>query len=111
MIRLNKPVKLMEWGEGTSTLNQVWREIGQGTIRSVKKKNGTTTMLVEVENVVVKQNEKDNYLKVLQQGEGMTPRSQSWGEVAMGQLAACQVEGTKTMLQIEIATAAKVSKY
>lgn len=110
MIRLNKPVKLMEWGEGTNTLNQVWSEMGLGIIRTAKCKDGVTTIVVEAQGRVAKKNSNDDFVKVLQQGEGMTPRSLAWGEVAMGRLRTIEAAGGKTVLYIEVKVATKVGR-
>lgn len=110
MIRLNKPVKLLEWGEGVNTLNQVWNEMASGQIVSARRKDGVMTMVVEVSGSVVKKNAKDDAIKVAQQGEGMTARSQKWGEVAMGRLKGLETAGGKTTVQIEIAAATKVGR-
>lgn len=110
MIRVNKPVKLLEWGQGTSTLNQNWHEMATGEILSAKRKDGVTTMIVEVKGAVAKKNPNDDAIKVAQQGEGMTSRSSSWGEVAMGRLHSIQALGGKTTVYVEISNATKVGK-
>ncbi len=109
MIRLNKPVKLMEWGEGTNTVNQVWTEIGQGSIRTAKQRDGLTSLEIELKGQLEKKNRKDNSIKVVQQGEGMAARSQHWGEVAMGKLRSIESASGKTLINIDIPTAAKIS--
>src|SRR5262245_26755518 len=107
MIRLSKPVKLYEWGEGTNTVNQVWRELGQGKIVSSKRKDLVTTLTVELGSAFNKGNARDNAIKLAQQGEGMTARSDKWGEVAIGRLKS--VEGGRSIV-IEIPVATKISK-
>ncbi len=110
MIRLNKPVKLLEWGEGTNTLNQIWMEIGQGSIRSARQKDGLTTLVVEMPGPFEKKNKRDDAIKIAQPGEGMTARSQAWGEVAMGKLRSVEPAGGRSLVHIEIPTAAKIGK-
>jgi hypothetical protein len=111
MIREHKPVKLLEWGEGTNTLNQVWTEMGQGKISGpVKRKDGVTTMVVELNGNVEKKNAKDNSVKVAQIGEGMTACSDKWGEVASGTLKSLTNSGGKTIAIVLITNATKVSK-
>ncbi|HEY9867907.1 MAG TPA: hypothetical protein V6D08_01760 [Candidatus Obscuribacterales bacterium] len=109
MIRLNKPVKLYEWGEGTNTLNQVWNEVGQGRILSFKRQGGAATLVVEMDGKLVKKNQRDNSLKIAQQGEGMTARSERWGEVVMGKLKSVEERSGKSVLAIDVPFAAKVS--
>ena len=106
MIRLNKPVKLLEWGEGTNTLNQNWHIIGEGKIEQAKQKDGATTLTVTMSGPFNKKNKEDNAIKVVQEGEGMTTHSTNWGEVAVGTLES--VDGAR--VSIHIATAAKLSK-
>src|SRR5215470_13722503 len=108
MIRLNRPVKLLEWGEGTNTLNQRWEEIGEGNILSSKRKAGVTTMVVEVKGAVQKKNPKDDSVKVVQRGEGMTARSQMWGEVALGRLKSIDSAAGRSLVSLEISAATKV---
>lgn len=112
MIRINKPVKLLEWGAGTNTLNQVWMEMGAGKIipRSVKQKDGFTTLAVEMDGPFNKKNPRDDSIKITQQGEGMTARSQMWGEVAVGKLRATGSESGKTIVYIDIPTAVKIGQ-
>ena len=110
MIRLNKPVKLLEWGAGTNTLNQRWDEIAEGSILSANRRAGVTLMVVQVKGVIEKQNRKDDSIKVVQQGEGLTARSQMWGEVAMGKLKAIESAGGRSIVQIEIQSATKIGK-
>jgi len=110
MIRLGKPVQLFEWGEGTNTMNQNWHKIGQGVLHNKPKWYAGATMLhVEVDGPVQRSNEKDNTIKVCQQGEGMTPTApETWGEVAMGQLKSIKQQGDKSIVEIELVGAAKV---
>ena len=107
MIRRNKPVRLYEWGEGTNTLNQVWSSLGEGRIVSDKSKQGRLTLTVELKSTFDKRNKKDNTIKIMQQGEGMTAQSTFWGEVAMGQLTDTRT-GNRVAV-IEIPTATKIS--
>ncbi len=44
----------------------------------------------------------DDFVKIMQQGEGMTPASQKWGEVAMGTLSRVDESGSKTLLHIAL---------
>jgi hypothetical protein len=109
MIRLGKETQLCEWGEGTTTLNQIWTPMGVGALRAqAKKKMGVTVISVEVEGQVQKKNEKDNNVKVMQKGESMTPISEKWGEVAMGTLKGIRQEGAKSIVEIEINGAIKI---
>ena len=111
MIRLSKPVQLLEWGAGTSSVTMNWSPIASGTIRSKPTaEDGITTLVVQVQGAVEKKNLKDDSIKVVQQGEGMTPRSDVWGEVAFGRLQKVASEGGQTVAYIEIKGAAKYSK-
>jgi hypothetical protein len=111
MIRIGKPVKLLEWGEGTTTLNQKWTEMAKGQLRNKPKvKAGLTVLEVELDGAMKKQNEKDDWIKIVQPGEGMTPASDKWGEVAMGRLKEIKNDGGKTVAYIEIKSAAKIGK-
>jgi len=111
MIRIGKPVQLLEWGEGTNTTNQIWIEMGKGNLRTKPKVYaGTTVLTVEVNGAFEKKNQKDDSVKVMQQGEGMTPGSERWGEVALGKLKSVEKEGGKTLVNIEIKTAIKIGK-
>jgi len=111
MIRLGKPVKLLEWGEGTTTLTQVWTDVGGGNLRAKPKVYaGTTLLMVELDGQFTKKNTKDDWLKIIQQGEGMTPASQKWGEVAMGRLKSVENEGGKSVAYIELKNATKIGK-
>ena len=110
MIRPEKPVKLLEWGAGTNTLNQVWNELAEGDILSARRKDGVMTMVVQVKGAVDKKNPKDDAIKVAQKGEGMTSHSDSWGEVATGRLKSIEASGGMTVVQIEIANATNVGR-
>lgn len=110
-IRLGKQVKLLEWGEGTTTMTQRWIELAKGNLRAQpKSKAGVTVLTVEVEGAFKKTNEKDDWIKIAQPGEGMTPASDKWGEVAMGRLKAVDEEGGKTLVHIELKNAIKIGK-
>jgi hypothetical protein len=108
MIRLSKPVKLLEWGEGTNTTNQRWIEMGTGNIVGKPKTvDGITTLIVNIGGTVKKSNANDDTIKVAQVGEAMTPLSQtSWGEVAYGRLKS--VDGNT--VEVELKVAVKVGK-
>jgi hypothetical protein len=115
-IRLRKPVKLLEWGTGTNTTNQKWEQCGEGRIQSCKRKDGFTTMIVDLTGKFEKQNLRDDTVKVAQLGEGMAPHAEKWGaikdrwgEVAMGLLKSIDNTGGKTVVTIEIPAATKVS--
>ncbi len=109
MIRLGKPVRLLEWGEGTNTKNQNWDVIGQGVLHNkVKRYAGLTTLVVEVDGNVSKKNEKDNHIKIAQPGEGMIPIKDNWGEVAMGTLKSIEKQNGKSIVKIELPGAAKL---
>lgn len=109
MIRLGKEVQLYEWGEGTNTLNQIWTPIGKGPLRAkAKRKMGVTLISVEVEGSVTKKNDKNGDIKIMQQGESMTPTSQKWGEVAMGKIKGITKEGSKSIVELEIDGAIKI---
>jgi len=111
MIRLGKPVKLLEWGEGTTTLNQRWTELAKGSLRAKPKvMAGVTVLTIEVDGTFKKQNEKDDWIKIAQPGEGMTPASDTWGEVAMGRLKSVDNQGGKTIVHIELKNATKIGK-
>lgn len=110
MIRLHKPVKLMEWGTGTTTVNQVWTESGTGRIVKNSTTNGLTRLEIEIEGAFQKKNIRDSSIKVTQEGEGMAARSKFWGEVAMGDLSAVENEGGKTVVTVAIHTATKISR-
>lgn len=109
MIRLGKPVRLLEWGEGTNTFNQTWTTIGEGVLHNkLKQYAGLTTLVIEVDGQVVIKNDKSKAIKVLQPGEGVTPMPDCWGEVAMGNLKSIVSQGNKTTVQIEIDNAVKM---
>ncbi len=109
MIRLGKPVRLLEWGEGTNTKNQIWEPIGQGVLHNkLKRYMGLTTLMIEVDGTVTKKNQKDNHIKIAQPGEGMVPIKDNWGEVAMGTLKSIENKNGKSIVQIEIAGAVKM---
>lgn len=105
MIRYNKPVQLLEWGEGTNTTNQIWSVLGEGRFVSKTTKDGITVMTVETNAAVSRKNQKDNSVKLAQKGEGMSANSEHWGEVAMGHIQS--VSGNTVV--IEIPYAVKVS--
>jgi len=117
MIRINKPVQLLEWGEGTSTINQNWNPIGQGKIRSAKRQQGITELVIEVEGAFEKKNLADNSIKIAQQGEGMAPYAikwgrvkTRWGEVATGKLKAINAGAGKSQVSVVIEAATKIGK-
>ncbi len=111
MIRLGKPVRLLEWGEGTNTKNQNWEPIGQGVLHNKSKHYaGLTTLVVEIDGPVAKRNQKDNHVKVCQPGEGMVPIADNWGEVAMGTLKSIENQNGKTIVKIDVDSAAKMSR-
>ena len=105
MIRIRKPVRLLEWGEGTNTTNQIWTVVGDGRIVRQNRKAGVTTLTIAMNSAFSKKNSKDNSIKIAQQGEGMTAESQYWGEVTMGLVKSVEADG-KTVI-IEVATATK----
>lgn len=108
MIRIRKPVKLLEWGEGTNTTNQVWTEIAEGHIVRNTRKSGVTTLVVKLSSGFQKKNNKDNHVKVVQEGEGMAANSKRWGEVAMGVVKAFH-EQDKTV-EVEVTSATKIDQ-
>jgi hypothetical protein len=134
MIRLSKPVQLLEWGEGTNTLNQRWEKIGEGKIVDRTKSLlqfighaiqvffkwlflkwrpapvGLTTLVVELDGKLTRKNSKDDAVKVVQQGEGMTPSSNQWGEVAVGRLMSIENIAGKTRVHLEIRGATKIGR-
>lgn len=111
MIRLGKPVQLLEWGEGTNTMNQVWEQIGSGVLRlKPKTKEGVTLLQIEVDGQFKRKNIREDAVKVMQQGEGMTPASKQWGEVAFGKLKSIEPQGSKTIVSVELKGAIKVGK-
>lgn len=105
MIRFKKPVKLLEWGEGTNTTNQIWTEAGEGSFVSRSVKDGVTTLVIQTNSLLKKTNAKDNHVKLVQQSEGMAAQSTHWGEVAMG-----VVKSTSgNSVTVEVSTATKIS--
>jgi|GEM_PF-425231 len=109
MIRRNKPIKLLEWGLGTTTLNQVWTECGKGRISSVKQVDCITTMVVDIDGGFDKKNLNDNSIKLVQPGEGMVARSEEdWGEVGFGVLKSVESQSGKRQVTVELKVAAKV---
>lgn len=105
MIRFNKPVQLLEWGEGTNTTNQIWSVLGEGRFTKKSTKDGMTVLTVETNGPVQRKNQKDNSVKLAQKGEGMASHSERWGEVAIGHIQS--VSGNSVV--IEIPFAVKVS--
>lgn len=107
MIRIGKPVQLYEWGAGTNTLNQIWTPCGKGELLSGPKvRMGATEITVQIQGQFEKKNAKDDSIKIMQQGEGMTPTSVKWGEVAMGRIKS--VSGN--IVVVEVKSAMKVGK-
>ncbi|MBI5175797.1 MAG: hypothetical protein SFV17_26295 [Candidatus Obscuribacter sp.] len=107
MIKLSKPVQLLQWGEGTNTTNQRWIEIGKGRISGRPRTvDGVTSVVIILDGSLSKVDAKRevDYVKVMQKGEGMTPRADRWGEVAMGTLKAV----TGNLVTIEVKAATKV---
>ena len=111
MIRLGKPVQLLEWGQGTNTTNQVWTVFAEGSIEGKPRTtDGVTDVVVAINGKFDKKNGGDDYVKIMQQGEGMTPASQKWGEVAMGTLSNVEESGGKTLVYIALRGAIKVGR-
>ncbi|MBX9878359.1 MAG: hypothetical protein K2Y22_07855 [Candidatus Obscuribacterales bacterium] len=110
MIRPNKPIQLLEWGQGTNTLNQVWTVCGKGRIASIKQVDCITTMVIDIEGGFDKKNLNDNSIKLTQQGEGMAAHSEDWGEVGFGILKSVESQSGKRQVTVEIKVAAKVGK-
>jgi hypothetical protein len=127
MIRWGKPVQLLEWGEGTNTLNQRWEKVGEGMLVNQSKpfwqtfldwlllkrespRVGLTTLVVELTGPLNRKNEKEDAIKVVQQGEGMTPGSNRWGEVAVGRLKSVESKDGKTKVSLEIKGATKIGR-
>ncbi|MDZ4833596.1 MAG: hypothetical protein SGJ27_07425 [Candidatus Melainabacteria bacterium] len=108
MIRLGKPVKLLEWGVGTNTTNQRWIEFGSGNIVGKPKTvDGITTIIVKLDKGAEKSNSADDTIKVAQCGESMTPLDdKAWGEVAYGRLKS--IEGDT--VEVEVKVAVKVGR-
>lgn len=111
MIRLGKPVQIMEWGQGTNTTNQRWTEIAKGRFASKPKVvNGETTLVIEIEGSLTRNGDTGNdYVKLMQQGEGTLPAAGSWGEVAMGTIGSPSNQGGKTVVEVKVKTATKFS--
>lgn len=111
MIRLGKPVQLLEWGVGTSTTNQNWTVIAEGTLRNkAKVYAGATTIVVDLKAPLKRENAGNDAIKVAQKGEVMTHHSDRWGEVAMGKLRAVQNENGKDVAYIEVKDAVKIGR-
>jgi hypothetical protein len=111
MIRLGKPVQLLEWGTGTSTTNQNWRVIAEGKLRNkAKVLAGATTIVVELNAPLKRENESNDSIKVVQKGEVMTHDSERWGEVAMGKLHSVQNEKGKNVAYIVVKDAVKIGR-
>lgn len=102
MIRFNKPVQLLEWGEGTNTTNQVWSVMGEGRFTKRSSKDGHAVLTVQTNAPIQRKNQKDNSVKLCQQNEGMTAHSERWGEVAMGHIES--VNGNTVVIGIPYAT-------
>ncbi|MBX9688358.1 MAG: hypothetical protein K2X27_16735 [Candidatus Obscuribacterales bacterium] len=102
MIRFNKQVKIMEWGKGTNTTNQIWTEIGIGSFTSRSVKDGITTLTIQTNSGLNRQNPEENSIKLCQQGEGMAGASERWGEVACGVIK--EVSGNNVTIEISHAT-------
>jgi hypothetical protein len=110
-MRLGKPVQLFEWGIGTNTLNQIWILAGQGELRAKPKYKAGLTEVAVVVKEFKKTNDKDDSIKIMQQGEGMTPVSDKWGEVAMAQLKSVEKTAAgETIVHLEIKMAIKIGK-
>jgi hypothetical protein len=107
---MNKTVKLLEWGEGTTTLNQNWHEVGEGRILSAKQKDCITTLVVELKGNLAQASSKDKEVKIVQKGEGMTACSDSYGEVAIGKLTAIDNTGTKARATVVVDVASKIDR-
>lgn len=111
MIRLGKPVQLLEWGQGTNTTNQIWTVFAEGSIEGKPRcTDGVTNVVVAINGKFDKKNGSDDYVKIMQQGEGMTPASQKWGEVAMGTLSKIDSGSGKTLVHIALRGATKLGK-
>jgi hypothetical protein len=124
---MGKPVQLLEWGEGTNTLNQRWEKIAEGVLVNqsppfwqvfldwlfLKRKvtpASLTTLVVAIDGQLQRKNSKDEAIKVVQQGEGMTPTSTQWGEVAVGRLKSIESQGSKTLVYLEVKGATKIGR-
>jgi len=109
MLRLNQPARIYEWGEGTSTLNQVWTEIGSGRIVSAKRRaDGVTEVVIKMDSKFEKKNRQDDTIRILQRNSNMTPASDAWGEAASGRLRSVSVRHGVSLVQVEVETATKV---
>lgn len=106
MIRVRKPIQLLEWGLGTNTTNQIWTVSGQGRITKHEMRNGLTTLVVDLDGAFDKKNPDDRSIKLTQQGEGMTGNSDRWGEVGTGVVKSVENGGRRVL--VEIATATKI---
>src|SRR5579883_1296900 len=104
MIRLSKPVKLLEWGHGSNTTNQRWIEMGKGSIVGKPRTvDGITTLVIQFDKKVEKSNPGDDTVKVAQAGEGMTPlEKEAWGEVAFGRVKSISTEGGGAVVEVEV---------
>lgn len=106
MIRFDRRVRLMEWGKGTNTTNQIWTPIGEGVFTQRSVKDGVTTLTIQSSGPVKKENQEDKSVKLCQLGEGMAACSEThWGEVAMGEIKS--ISGNTVV--VEIAHATKIS--
>ncbi len=133
MIRLGKPVQLLEWGQGTNTTNQIWTVFAEGSINYKPEwwdlwgkfvnilttgypdgephiTDGVMDVVVAIDGKIDKKNSNDDVVKIMQQGEGMTPASQKWGEVAMGTLSSVNQSGGKTLVHISLRNATKIGR-
>lgn len=111
MIKLSKPVQILQWGEGTNTTNQRWIEIAKGKFAGRPKTvQGLTTILIELDGSINKVDAKRevDFVKIMQKGEGMTPHADRWGEVAMGTIKGVVSDNGRQILQIETKAATKV---
>lgn len=86
MIRFNKAVKLYEWGIGTHAANQIWTEIGEGKFVTREVKDGITTLTIETNSPIKRNNMESSSVKLCQLSEGMAACSDRWGEVACGDI-------------------------
>jgi len=106
MIRLAKRIRILEWGEGTNTLNQVWTPVGEGRITAHTMKNGLTTLEISMDQALTRKSDAANpHVKLAQPGEGMTGGADGrWGEVAMGTLRRVENGGRSVVVEIMVAT-------
>ncbi len=102
MIRYKKAVRLLEWGEGTNTTNQIWSVLGEGQFSGRSIKDGRTVLTVQTSGSVSRKNQKDNTVKLAQRGEGMAANSEHWGEVAIGHIQS--ISGNTVVIEIPYAT-------